>query len=411
MFSLIVLLDTDIGIASYPEYFTSAATNNTTTTTTTTRVEDIPPNMIGLSYEQLQECIDNYTSQGYWQGTKWTTSHPLAEYCGFQAAAAAATTTSHNDFPNETIITTTTHDNNDNDNNNNNNDNNDNDENLPNALRPYKIGFMGDSTTRSDLRGFEEVFECPRTNLDEMAVFQKKGPDGTYVCRLGEQSINLTKCGIPPMIDLLDNPDYCHGVQWKYFYKVFPWTPLDEWYMSQKDPSVFDGLDVLVVSVGRWFPHYQGPLNVTRDMERFIVELQNVFSGIILYQSEYAMHHDRTMNVQHHVSCDPHATCSDCGFQASYDTNREWECSQAVTAPRPQSDRDIRSVLERYHIPYLDRWNISKSLPMEYFELWYCHDGDHHQWACDHHLKFVALQHLRLISHVIRNILGRPYTP
>jgi hypothetical protein len=355
VFSLVVLFDTSIGIASY-----------------FTRVDPPSPSPIVLTYEMLQQCIDNYTSQGSWQGGAWTTPDPLADYCGFQPS---------------------------------NNETDANADALPGAFRPYRVGFMGDSTTRSDLRGFEEVFRCPRTNLDEMAVFQRRGPDGNYVCRLGEQSINLTKCGIPPMVDMVN----CSGVNWKYFYKVYPWTPLDEWYMAQ--PNLFAEFDVLVVSIGRWFPYYEPPgtLNVTRDMETFIVELQKVFSGTILYQSEYAMHHDLTVNVQHHVSC-AHATCSDCGPGASYDTKKEWECSQTVTMPRPQSDYEIRSVLERYQIPYLDRWNISKSLPMEYFQLWYCHDGDHNQWNCNHHLQFVALQHLQLIANVILNVLGRTYS-
>jgi hypothetical protein len=337
-----------------------------------------------LTYEMLQECIDRYTSQGSWQSGVWSSVRPLEEHCGFQFQSATNESTSptaiaYRDFHR-----------------------------LPRAFRRFRVGFMGDSTTRSDLRGFEEVFHCPRTDLDENAVFQRKDKDGNYICRLGEQSIKLNKCGIPPMIEI----NNCTGVHWKYFYKVYPWTPLDAWYMSKKrQPSVFHRLDVLVISMGRWFRFYEpkGSLNVTRDMETFIVELRQVYPGIILYQSEYALHHALTTNVQNHVTC-PHATCSDCEPGGAIDTRNEWECSQTVTNPRPQSDYEIRSVLERHQILYLDRWNISKSLPMEYFKLWYCHDGYHNQWDCDHHLHFVALQHLQLIANVINTLFHKNYT-
>jgi hypothetical protein len=324
-------------------------------------------NQLNISYPQLQHCIDEYTSQGSWQGDTWTVQQP----CGF------------------TYWKT---------------------EDLPLLFQPFRVGFMGDSTTRSDIRAFEETFGCPRTDLDEMAVFQRRDENGTYVCQLSEQSMNLDKCGIPPILDIS-----CNGANWRYFYKVYPWTPLDQWYLAQ--PELFNDIDVLVISLGRWFPYYEpiGSLDVTRDMDTFMVELKKVFSGTILYQSEYAIHHEKTAKLtqEQRVSC-PHARCGDCGPWGTFDEVDDWECAATITMERPRSDWEIRSVVAHHDALYLDRWNISKSLPLEYFQLWYCRDGgrnshlplDHNQWDCNHHLYFVALQHLRLIATVMMQMLG-----
>ena len=257
---------------------------------------------------------------------------------------------------------------------------------------------MGDSTTRSDLRALEEVSHCERTNLDEAVVFQRRTEQGAYLCEAFEQSINLDKCGIPPLVDIK-----CSGVSFRYFYKVYPMTPLDEWYLAR--PELFADLDVLVISIGRWFPYYQPyeSLDVEAHFNTFITELKKIFHGAILYQSEYPTHDLEKTKImpEHQVSC-AHAKCMDCGNPG------EFACAREVTTPRPERDVKMRTVAERHQVLYLDRWDVSKSLPMEYFELWYCHDGDTYQWFCNHHLHFVALQHLRLIANVLWKLL-RPY--
>jgi hypothetical protein len=140
-------------------------------------------------------------------------------------------------------------------------------------------------------------------------------------------------------------------------------------------------------------------LNITRDMDTFLFQLKQVFSGLILYQSEYPLHTKKSKNMVFPVPC-AHAKCGSC------DKTEEFECEQTVTLERPQSDLELRSVVERHQVLYLDRWNISKSLPLEYYQLWYCGFETYHQWYCDHHLYFVALQHLRLIANVVTQMLG-----
>ena len=307
-----------------------------------------------MPYARLQGCIDEYTSRGSWDNTsKWDTK---TDSCQFK------------DWP---------------------------EEDLPTIFQPFRVGFMGDSTTRSDLRTFEEIFHCDRTDLDEMSRFQRLDEEGNYVCQLSEQSMNLTKCGIPPVVDVS-----CNNVAWRYFYKVYPMTPLDEWYFER--PELFANLDVVVISLGRWFPYYEPyeSLDVEAHFDAFITKLKTVFSGIILYQSEYPMHDKIKKDVlpEHRVTC-AHAKCIDCG------NDEEYVCAREVTEDRPQSDLDMRKVTERHEVPYLDRWNVSKSLPMEYFRLWYCHDGETNQWYCNHHLQFVGLQHLRLVYNVILQLL------
>jgi hypothetical protein len=315
-----------------------------------------------LPYATMQGCIDDYTSRGTWKGDTWTT---------FQRPTCSS-------FANWSV------------------------QELPQVISPYRIGFMGDSTTRSDLRAFEETYGCPRTDLDEATVFQKKDASGKYICHLSEQSRNLTKCGIPPVVNM-----DCTGVSFRYYYKVYPWTPLDAWYFAQ--PELFRDIDVLVISLGRWFAYYgpfdgnyygpYGLLNITRDMDTFLFQLKQVFSGLILYQSEYPLHTKKSKNTVFPVPC-AHAKCGSC------DKTEEFECEQTVTLERPQSDLELRSVVERHQVLYLDRWNISKSLPLEYYQLWYCGFETYHQWYCDHHLYFVALQHLRLIANVVTQMLG-----
>jgi hypothetical protein len=348
-------------------------------TMTMTRTSPLPSlsfarHELKISYPQIQRCIDEYTSQGSWHGDTWTVQQQQQQQqpsCGFPHWKT---------------------------------------KDLPELFEPFKVGFMGDSTTRSDIRAFEETFGCPRTDLDEMVVFQKRDENGTYVCQLSEQSMNLDKCGIPPILNI-----QCGGANWRYFYKVYPWTPLDQWYLTQ--PDLFEDIDVLVISLGRWFPYYEpiGSLNVTHDMNTFLVELKKVFSGTILYQSEYGMHHKQTslLTQDQRVTC-THARCGDCGPGGTFDTETDWECAATITMERPSSDGEIRSVVERHDALYLDRWNISKSLPLEYFQQWYCRDNgrnshlplDHNQWDCNHHLYFVALQHLRLVATVMMKLLG-----
>jgi hypothetical protein len=333
--------------------------------TTTTTVPRAAPRVgvTKLEYLSLQHCIDQYTLHGNWNGSKWTTNTDTTA----DTAAAATAACQFYDWP---------------------------DEELPNAFQSFTVGFMGDSTTRSDLRAFEEVFHCDRTDLDEAQVFQKRNEDGSYICDLSEQSMNLTKCGIPPIIDMT-----CQNVSWRYFYKVYPMTPLDDWYLSQ--PNLFADLDVVVISLGRWFPYYHvWDFDVEGNFTMFITELKRVFPGTILYQSEYPMHdiEKRKILPEHEVTCN-HAKCIDCGEE-------EFVCAREVTIPRPDSDVKMRAVLEKHHVLYLDRWDVSKSLPMEYFQLWYCNDGEHtNQWFCNHHLHFVALQHLRLIANVLWKLL------
>lgn len=139
------------------------------------------------------------------------------------------------------------------------------------------IGSMGDSTTRSDLRAWEEEFNCPRTDLGERNVFQKLKEDGlSYVCSAREQSMHLTKCLIPPIVNLTNCPRDS-AIAFRYFYKIYPWTPLDQWYLKQ--PGLFQDIDVLVISMGRWFGYYNWnglPLNVTNDTETFLTQLRKV---------------------------------------------------------------------------------------------------------------------------------------
>ncbi len=309
-----------------------------------------------LAYKELQQCVDDYTSRGSWVGRTWKVpDHPST--CRFKT------------YSNKSELAAT--------------------------LSFVKVGFLGDSTTRSDLRAWEETFLCRRTNLDEALVFQRKNEHGKYLCQPHEQSVNLTKCGIPPVINMTDCPT---GVSFRYMYKIYPWTSLDEWYLWQQ-PQLFRDLDVVVISLGRWFVHHSPrDFNVSENLEIFLVELKKIFSGVILYQSEYPGHLKKSIDVKFPVPCTPQARCIDCG-----DTDQH-QCSQTDDTERPQNDLEMRSVLKRHQILYLDRWNVSKTLPLAYFQTWYCHNGTFHQWFCSHHLGFVALQHLRLIANVIQNL-------
>lgn len=316
-----------------------------------------------LSYESLQRCVDEYTSKGAWNGSKWTVPrHP--DFCGFQ------TLSNHQELAAAFSSTVKV------------------------------VGFMGDSTTRSDLRGWEETFQCPRTNLDEIQVFQILNEEGDYLCLPEEQSFNLTKCGIPPIVEVTNCPP-TSGIAFRYFYKIYPWTPLDRWFLEQ--PHLFRDLDVLVISIGRWFVYldWTGRFNITEQFDHFLVELQKVYKGVILFQSEYPKHTSRSDQIQFPVACTPHATCSDC---SDGDTGEPWECAPLDNTKRPERDVELRSVLERHHILYLDRWNVSRSLPLEYYQSWYCHNGTVYQWDCSHHLGLVAIQHMRLIANVIVNL-------
>ena len=78
----------------------------------------------------------------------------------------------------------------------------------------------------------------------------------------------------------------------------------------------------------------------------------------------------------------------------------QYLCAKTTDKERPQRDLDIRAVTERAQVPYLDRWNVSKTLPKEYYEPWLC-GKPFHSWSCDHHLGFVAMEHMRLLAHVM----------
>lgn len=308
---------------------------------------------IRWSYEQLQSAIDEYTS-GSWVGDKWNSSSPFS-LDGLNQTNTAVLQA------------------------------------FESVGRNLTIGFMGDSTTRSDLRAWEEEFKCPRTNLDEQSVFQKLKQDGSYVCDAGEQTVNLTKCLIPPIVNLTNCPGGS-GLSFRYFYKIYPWTPLDEWYLER--PDLFQDIDVLIISMGRWFGYWYGPLNVTRDTETFLTQLRKVYSGRILYQSEYASHtipFDESSKEP--VNC-PHDVL------VNSPTNK-YVCAKTTDEERPQRDYDIRSVTGRLQLPYLDRWNVSSTLPNEYYASWLCGKA-FHSWGCDHHLGFVAMEHMRLIAHVLK---------
>jgi len=302
-----------------------------------------------MSSSLLQSCLDEYTSRGLWVEDRWVSPVTMKHACP-----------SFNKYQQSEDISV--------------------------ALANLTIGYMGDSTTRSDLRAWEEQFGCPRTDLDEASVFQRKNPDGGYRCKHEEQSINLTKCGIPPIVNITRCPDES-SVSFRYFYKVNAWTPLDKWYFEHQ-PSLFDDIDVLVVSVGRWFP-YQRRTNKTHDIEQFIVELQKIYSGLILFQSQYAAHTVSVEQSKHPVSC-THGLLKG-----------KYQCEETVTLDRPKEDDEIRSVVEQHQIVYLDRWNISKSLPLAYYNTWLCGKPSFHSWYCDHHLSFVAMEHFRMVASII----------
>lgn len=314
------------------------------------------PKNITSSYELLQSCIDDYTSRGYWKKSKWevsdNNSNSMNPACGFE----------------QQNLTT--------------------DQDILVALQNVTIGFMGDSTTRSDIRAFEETFQWPRTNLDESLVFQKKKEDGGYICEPWEQSMNLTKCGIPPIINTGN---------FRYFYKIYPWTPLDRWFF--KDPELFRDLDVLVISIGRWLK-FSALLNnekeIVLDFEVFLKKLRTVYSGKILYQSEYPTH---TVHIDHVKEPNLPNNCTH-GLM-----NEKYECAQTVSEERPAHDVAIRSLMERHRVLYLDRWNVSKTLPLDYYKIWLCGKPSFHSWSCDHHLYFVGMEHFRLLAHVVRSIL------
>lgn len=298
----------------------------------------------------IQACIDEYTSRGSWNGDKWEVPEGMMNP---ECLSWLNTSLGNNE-----ILST---------------------------IQQFKVGFMGDSTTRSDLRALEETFLLPRTNLDEASVFQKKHPNGTYICHLAEQSMNLTKCGIPPIINTS---------HYRYFYKVYPKAPLDQWYFSEV-PHMFRDLDVVVISLGRWlvYHHWASSEELAQDINSFLLDLRKVYSGKIVYQSSYAYH---TVSVEHATYPVP-----DC----QHGLFGEYDCVQTVTEERPQYDSVFRSVMEDHSILYLDRWNISTTLPQEYYQLWLCDKPDFHSWSCDHHLYFVAMQHLRLVANVVRKIL------
>ena len=130
-------------------------------------------------------------------------------------------------------------------------------------------------------------------------------------------------------------------------------------------------------------------MDVTREVDQFIFELKKVYSGLIIFQSQYAGHTISVEKSKYPVNC-THGLM-----------NRKFECEQTIIIDRPKEDDEIRSVVEQHQIAYLDRWNISKSLPIEYYKKWLCGKRKFLSWYCDHHLSFVAMQHLRLIASVI----------
>lgn len=302
------------------------------------------------SYEELQTAIDTYTL-GSWSGDEWNSTSPFQGLHHVNDILEVFQNVSEG--------------------------------------QNFTIGFMGDSTTRSDLRAWEEEFKCTRTELDERNAFQKLKDDGMYVCHVSEKSVNLTKCGIPPIVNVSNCPDDS-GLSFRYFYKIYPWTPLDQWFLQQTD--LFQDIDVLVISMGRWLVYWNGQMNVTGDMEHFLVELQRVYTGKVLYQSEYA---------QHTISLDASKPPVNCEHDPMVTDSDKYVCTSSIDWERPQRDLDLRSVMERFQVPYLDRWNISKTLPIEHYESWLC-GNQFSSWFCDHHLGFVAMEHMRLIAHVLK---------
>ena len=330
----------------------------------------------------LQRCLDDYTSQGSWDDqARWVGGGPsnIGGKNTNQTSSSVCPSFDHHVFPTKEDIAT--------------------------AWSNLTIGFMGDSTTRSDLRAWEEEFGCPRTNLYEASLFQKKHPKNrTHICKLHEQSINLDKCGIPPILNMTqcpsppnppnnENDDQSSVVSFRYWYKVYPWTPLDQWYLQSPQSELFEDLDVLVISIGRWFKYRRSQhINVTNEIDQFLVELQKVYTGVILFQSPYAKH---TVPV----------TQSTCPVPCTHGLmNEKWQCEATITAPKPKDDEDLRSVVVHHQphpIPYIDRWDISTALPIEYYHTWLCEKPKFHSWFCDHHLSFVAMEHFRMIARVV----------
>mmetsp|Transcript_8291 Transcript_8291/g.11818 ORF Transcript_8291/g.11818 Transcript_8291/m.11818 type:complete len:395 (-) Transcript_8291:230-1414(-) len=329
-----------------------------------------------LSITNLQECIDAYTSRGYWEKNQWTLPQSYTD-----GETTMANTDDNNEYYShcqfqEQLLHLTNAQ-------------------ILQTLSSVTIGFMGDSTTRSDIRAYEETFGWTRTNLDEAQVFQRKDKNGTYVCALNEQSFNLTKCGIPPIVET-------HNI--RYFYKVYPWSPLDEWYFREEQHHLFHDLDVLVISIGRWLIHRsESSEEIATLMSTFLTKLRQIFNGTILYQSEYGSH---TMDDEI-IQSDPKLQALQIQHNCSHGLmNRQFDCLQTTPETRPPHDLVIRSVVtsKSHSILYLDRWNISQTLPLEHYQSWLCGKPSFHSWFCDHHLGFVAMQHFRLLAYVVHQI-------
>jgi len=178
---------------------------------------------------------------------------------------------------------------------------------------------------------------------------------------------------------------------------VYPWTPLDEHHFGL---DTFKEIDVLVLSLGRWFPHWDEEKYGTRDIERklihYMTELRKVYSGRVIYQSEYAEHEVGKDGLSMAVNCS-HSPCADCGETISHCSYRTWEAL-------PPRHALIRNIMTQFQVVFIDRWKISETLPHSYFELWYCGMKNYHPWFCDHHLHFVGLLHMQLVTNVLQRL-------
>ena len=331
----------------------------------------------------LQRCLDDYTSQGSWDDqARWVGGGPS------NIGGKNTNQTPRHRYARPLTIT---------------------------CFQQKKILRPPGRILRLDLweiRPLAPIFARGKKNLDvhepicmKLRCFKKKHPNnGTHICKLHEQSINLDKCGIPPILNMTqcpsppnppnnENDDQSSVVSFRYWYKVYPWTPLDQWYLQSPQSELFEDLDVLVISIGRWFKYRRSQhINVTNEIDQFLVELQKVYTGVILFQSPYAKH---TVPV----------TQSTCPVPCTHGLmNEKWQCEATITAPKPKDDEDLRSVVVHHQphpIPYIDRWDISTALPIEYYHTWLCEKPKFHSWFCDHHLSFVAMEHFRMIARVV----------
>ena len=209
--------------------------------------------------------------------------------------------------------------------------------------------------------------------------------------------MKVDKCGVPPVL----NPKPCAGVEFKYFYKVWPWAPLDDLYFDRE--GILDEYDAFVFLNGKWYEYWEeqhfGPINIAKNLDRYLKKLRKVFKGPIIFMNEYGYHDSN--NEEEGVS-DP----VDCKFGQDPDLGKKTRpCSYTSIGERPDHVRTLQKWAKRRKIPYIDRWKISDDLPHEYFKIWYCDKEFHHEWFCDHHLHFVGLQNIQMVANILTRLL------